>query len=200
MSDTLTMEARKCRIEEVFDPSFIELLKLVPANPYVRGLVLKLTGKMPTPESETFEQLKDWVEFNCSKRIRKSAPAKNSDEGGVIINVEFSETEYGRASYSVSRSGSEPFRIGAGEVTELIQDAITDGRGIEDVIDTIAARIKDEAWDECDPGMDNYGDYDYDDHESSDSGNGEIDFSRQEIRNVLLRFLHDQRPELADQL
>jgi hypothetical protein len=50
MSDTLTLPPpveRKCSIEEVFDPSFIELLKLVPANPYVRALILKFTGKLP---------------------------------------------------------------------------------------------------------------------------------------------------------
>ena len=35
MNDPLVLE-RKCSIEEVFEASFIELLKLVPANPYVR--------------------------------------------------------------------------------------------------------------------------------------------------------------------
>jgi len=47
MSDTLTLPPpveRKCSIEEVFDAGFIELLKLVPANPYVRALVLKFTA------------------------------------------------------------------------------------------------------------------------------------------------------------
>ena len=41
---------RKCRIEEVFDQNFIELLGLVPRNPFVRALILKLTKKMPGPE------------------------------------------------------------------------------------------------------------------------------------------------------
>lgn len=32
MSDAMTVAERQCAIEEVFDPSFIELLKLVPAT------------------------------------------------------------------------------------------------------------------------------------------------------------------------
>ena len=55
MSDTATSAApveKKCRIEEVFDSAFIELIRVVPRNPYVRALILKLTGKMPGAESE----------------------------------------------------------------------------------------------------------------------------------------------------
>ena len=65
MNDTLVIE-RKCSIEEVFEASFIELLKLVPANPYVRALILKFSGKLPPVEVETFESLKGWVECNRS--------------------------------------------------------------------------------------------------------------------------------------
>jgi hypothetical protein len=63
MSGTMTLPnpvipaERKCRIEEVFDQGFIELLRLVPRNPYIRALILKLTKKMPGPECETFEQV-----------------------------------------------------------------------------------------------------------------------------------------------
>jgi len=43
-----------------------------------------------------FDELKDWVEFNCVKRIRKaSAQAQGNDEPGISISVDFSEQEYG---------------------------------------------------------------------------------------------------------
>ena len=91
-------------------PSFIELLRLVPANPFVRALILKLTGKMPGPECETFEQVKEWVETNCEKRVRPSSSRSTRVvDDGIAISVEFSETEYGRANYSVPRSGSDEF-------------------------------------------------------------------------------------------
>jgi len=201
MNDTLTLPPpveRKCGIEEVFEASFIELLKLVPANPYVRALILKFTGKLPPPECERVDALKDWVEFNCVKRIRKTSAARQDD--GISISVDFSEQEYGRANYSVERSGSDTFQVTADELMEIIREAIADGGAISAVVDAVAARIDDHAWDECDPNLDDYGDYEYSDHDSDGADNSEIKFSREHIRNAVLRFVQERHPELAAEL
>ena len=204
MSDTATLPPpteRKCSIEEVFDASFIELLKLVPANPYVRALVLKFTGKLPPAECEQFDELKDWVEFNCVKRIRKaSAQAQGNDEPGISIEVDFSEQEYGRANYSVERSGTDTYHVPADELVEMIRDAIADGGAISAVVDAVAKHIDDDAWDECDPNLDDYGDYEYTEHDSDGADNSEIEFSREHIRNAVLRFVQERHPELAAEL
>ena len=120
---------RKCRFEDLFDVNFLELVRLVPRNPQVRALILKLTGLLPPLECETFEQLKDWVELNCEKRLKlpSSRPSRHNQEGGIVINVDFSETECGRASYSVRRYGTESFRLGAVELAEMVQTAVDDG-------------------------------------------------------------------------
>ena len=203
MSDTLTLPPpveRKCSIEEVFDAGFIELLKLVPANPYVRALVLKFTGKLPPAECELFDELKDWVEFNCVKRIRKTTASNQPRDDGISISVDFSEQEYGRAHYQVNCSGSDTFQIGAEELVTIIQDAIADGGAISAVVDAIAERINDDAWNQCDPNLDNYGDYDYSEHDSNGTDNSEIEFSREHIRNAVLRFVQERHPELAAEL
>jgi hypothetical protein len=206
MSDTLTLpppvaQERKCSIEEVFDASFIELLKLVPANPYVRALILKFSGKIPPVECELFDQLKDWVEFNCVKRIRKSpATVQSNDEPGISISVDFSEQEYGRAHYSVERSGSDTFQMSGDDLVEIIRDAIADGGAISAVVEAIAKRIDDDAWDECDPNLDDYGDYEYSEHDSDGADNSETEFSREHIRNAVLRFVQENHPELAAEL
>ena len=199
MNDPLVLE-RKCSIEEVFDASFIELLKLVPANPYVRALILKFSGKMPPAECETFESLKDWVEANCTKRVKKSSTGTNLDGGGILVNVDFSEREYGRADYSVRRSGQDEFRVGREELMGIVQETIDSGGGIGDVVETIASRIDDDAWNECDPNMDDYGDYEYNEHESSDSGDANTDYSKDEIRRNVLRFLEEHHPDLVAEL
>src|SRR5579863_1443991 len=128
MSETLTPPVApvgcKCRIEEVFDPGFIELIRLVPLNPHVRALILKLTGKMPDSECVTFEQIKEWVETNCEKKARPGQNGRRQPNDGIAVRVDFAETEYGRAAYSVRCSGSAEFRIGAGELSELIQNAV----------------------------------------------------------------------------
>lgn len=193
---------RICKIEEVFDQDFIELLRLVPRNPIVRALILKLTGKMPGPEWETFEQVKEWVETNCEKRARASSKrtARGAANDGIAINVEFSETEYGRASYSVRRSGSEEFHVSAEDLIEMVQAAIEAGEGIDEVVEAVAEKIDEDAWDRCEPSMDNYGEYDYDNQEGNDFGDSETDYSKNEIRNAVLAFIRERHPELAAEL
>ena len=203
MTATLPEPAiRKCNLEEVFDPSFIELLKLVPANPYVRALILKLTGKMPAEACESFEQLKDWIEFNCVRPVKRVLPVKavSRDEGGIIINVDFTKTEYGRCDYTVERSGSDQFRIGAEELMAIIQSAIEDGDGLDDIVEAIAGKVDEDAWGHCDPDLDNYGEYNYQEHDSTDSSDSNTDYSKTEIRSVVMQFVREHHPELAVEL
>ena len=175
-------------------------LPLKPLNPFVRAWVLKFTGKLPPEDCETFALLKDWVEFNCVKRSRPTPQNRSQTDDGIGILVHFSETEYGRANYSVDRSGEDTFQVGEEELLTLVQEAIDAGGGLGEVVDQIASRIDDDAWNECDPNLDSYGDYDYDEHDSNDSGNGEITYSRDQIRSRVLAFLQANHPDLAQQL
>jgi len=208
MSEVMTLPnpvipaERKCKFEEVFDANFVELIRLVPQNPFVRALILKLTGKMPRPECETFEQIKDWVELNCDKRTRplSSRANRRTAEGGISISVEFSEKEFGRADYSVPRWGTEEFHVSADDLIEMVQEAIDSGGDIDEVVELVAGKIDDDAWSQCEPDMDNYGDYDYSDHDSTDSSDSATEYSRDAIRNAVRTFLREQHPELAAEL
>ena len=193
---------RKCVFEEVFDANFIELIGLAPRNPHVRALILKLTGKLPPAECATFAQLKDWVEVNCEKRARPPASeqARHSREGGIVINVSFSDTEYGRADYSVQRHGREQFQIGAEDLMEMVRDAIAAGDGLDAVVEIVAGKIENDAWEECEPSMDDSGDYDYSNHDVSDTADDETRFERAEIRTAVLAFVRDRHTELAAEL
>jgi hypothetical protein len=205
MSEVMTASPpveRLCKFEEMFDAGFIELIRLVPKNPFIRALILKLSGKMPPDEVETFDQLKDWIEHHCTRRVRPmpNQGRRRNEEGGIAINVEFSETEYGRADYSVPRSGNDEFRIGAEDLIEIVNDVIEAGGSMDEVVDTIAGRIDDDAWSQCDPNMDDYGDYNYSEHESNDSSDSNTDYSREEIRAAVRVFLQEQHPELIEEL
>lgn len=206
MSEVLTapepvvLVPRKCRFEVVFDANFRELLRLVPRNPQVRAVILKLTGKLPPPECETFEQLKDWVELNCEPKFRSSANRTASREGGISINVDFSETECGRASYSVSRSGSESFRINAEDLMEMVQTAIDEGAGLDAIVEAVATKIDNDAWSQCEPSLDDSGDYDYSDHQETETSDSETSYRRNDIRTAVLAFVRERHPELAAEL
>lgn len=190
----------RCKIDEVFGGSFIELIALAPKNPVVRGLILSQTRKLPGPECETFEQIKAWVETTCDRRFRPPNETRAPSGDGIVIKVEFSETENGRAHYSVSRSGSDDFALDEDELLDMVREVIGAGGGVDAVVERIAQEIDDEAWDRCDPSLDNYGDYDYEEHDSGDSSNAEIEFSRAQVRDRLLGFLRRNHPDLLEDL
>ncbi|MEI7533965.1 MAG: hypothetical protein WCK57_06300 [Verrucomicrobiae bacterium] len=190
----------RCKIDEVFASPFIELIGLAPRNPVVRGLILSQTGRLPEPERVTFEQIKEWVETTCIKRIRPPDAPRTHAGDGFAVKVEFSETEYGRARYSVGRSGSDEFALDADELLPLIHAAIDDETGVEAVVDKIAELIDTEAWERCEPNLDDYGEYDYDEHDSNDAGNGAVEFSRTQVRDRLLGFLRERHPGLLEEL
>ena len=200
INENLPATGRRCGIDEVFASPFIELIGLAPRNPLVRGLILAQTGKMPGPERETFEQIKEWVETTCDKKLRSPNATRTSGQDVIRIPVEFSETEYGRARYSVARSGTDEFALDADELLEMVQTAIADEAGLDGVIDKIAEKIDADAWNRCDPSLDNYGEYDYDEHDSNDSGNSDTEFSRAQARDRVRAFLRDRHPELLEEL
>jgi hypothetical protein len=190
----------RCKIDEVFASPFIELIGLAPRNPVVRGLILSQTGRLPEPERVTFEQIKEWVETTCQKKIRPPNAPRSQAGDGFAVKVDFSETEHGRAHYSVGRSGSEDFALDADELLSLIHAAIDDEVGVEAVVDKIAELIDAEAWERCEPNLDDYGDYEYDDHDSNDAGNSAVEFSRTQVRDRLLVFLRERHPGLLEEL
>ena len=200
MTETVPVTGRRCGLEEVFARPFIELIGLAPRNPVVRGLILAQTGKMPGPERVTFDQIKEWVETTCAPRVGGGHQTKVPAADGISVTVEFSETENGRAYYSVDRSGSAEFALDADELVEMVQEAIEANAGLDGVIETIAGRINDNAWDRCEPDLNNYGEYEYDEHNSGDSSNANTEFSRTQIRERLREFLREQHPQLLEEL
>ncbi|KAF0179593.1 MAG: hypothetical protein FD161_1210 [Limisphaerales bacterium] len=206
MSAVLTppaLAARKCLIGQVLGPQMLALLERVPRNPQVRALVLKLAGKLPPPECETFEQVKEWIETHCEPRkVARSSPpaARRVVEEGIRLTVRFSDTEYGRADYSVRRHAREEFHLDADDLMELVRTAIENGDSLDEIVEAAARKIDDDAWELCDPSMDDTGDYDYSNHDVSDTQDCETTFDRGDLRRVILAFLRERHPELAAEL
>ena len=191
---------RRCGIEEVFANPFIELLALAPKNPIVRGLILAQTGRMPAPDCGTFEQIREWVETTCDKKMRPFNGTRAATDDGITIKVDFSETENGRAYYSVTRSGSTDFTLDAEELLTMVQATIAAGAGLEHLIKKVADQIEEDAWERCEPDLDDYGDYDYGDHDSNSTEDSEVEFSRVQLRDRLRIFLRERHPELLEAL
>jgi len=198
-AETMSVTSR-CKIDEVFPGPFIELIGLAPRNPVVRGLILSQTGKLPGPERQTFEAIKEWVEMTCDKKLRPTNATREHVGDGFAVKVEFSDTEYGRANYSVARSATDEFVLDGDEVLTIIQEAIDNQDGIDVVVNKLAELIDSDAWDRCDPSLDDCGDYEYDNHDLSDTDNSSVEFSKTQVRERLLIFLRNRHPGLLEEL
>jgi hypothetical protein len=115
---------------------------------------------------QTFDQIKAWLEAHCDKPQKSSSLCQ-----GIAIAVEFSETEYGRADYTVQRSTRGQFDLEDADLRAMVQRAIQAGKALDEVIEHIAEQIHDYAWLQCNPQFEDYGPFNYNAHESTDSGN-----------------------------
>jgi len=193
---------RKCLISHLLGPQVLALLERVPRNPQVRALVLKLAGKLPPPECETFVQVRDWIETHCEPRkaVSSRPAARRQVEEGIRLTVRFADTEYGRADYSVRRHAREEFHLDAEDLMELVRNALNNGDSLDEIVEAAARKIDDDAWELCDPSMDDTGDYDYTNHDVSSTEDSETTFDRADLRRVILAFLRERHPELAAEL
>ena len=82
----------------------------------------------------------------------------------------------------------------------MIRTAIDDGDGLDEVVEAVAGKIDEDAWGECDPSLDDSGDYDYSEHEESETGDSATECSRSDIRAAVLAFVRERHPELAAEL
>jgi hypothetical protein len=194
---------RQCLLGQVLGPQVQALLERVPRNPQVRALVLKLTGQLPPAECETFAQVKEWLELHCEPRkaATTARPARSArGEEGIRVSVSFSDTEYGRADYSVPRHAREEFHLGAEALMEFVHDALRNGDGLDEIVAAAADKIDEDAWEWCDPSLEDDGDYDYSNHDVSDSDGRETSFDRGDLRRAILAFVRERHPELAAEL
>jgi hypothetical protein len=195
--------ARKCLISHLLGPQVLALLERVPGNPQVRALVLKLAGKLPPSECETFEQVRDWIETHCEPRkaaVPSRPAARRQVEEGIRLTVRFGDTEYGRADYSVRRHAREEFHLDAEDLMELVRTAVENGDGLDEIVEAAAQKIDDDAWEVCDPSMEDDGDYDYTNHDVSSTEDCETTFDRGDLRRLILVFLRERHPELAAEM
>jgi hypothetical protein len=183
---------RKCRIESLLDANLIASLKLIPNHPTYRGLVMAKVGKMPPADALTYDQLKDWIEFNFDKKVTAAQqqmpppPAARAlrHEVAFTIQLNFTDTEYGTCNYRVPRSGSGVYEIEASDVNTWVED----GMGVDAIMAEIEQLVDGGAWD-VQVDMDEDGEYEYHNHESGDDSPTDGQWEYGESSNIRLQDL-----------
>ena len=175
-------------MEKVLSQTMVNLARSAPKNAILHGHLMCLFGRLPPPEVETYQQLRDWVEttFHQPASTAKNlcylsdqAKAPNLGSGvvrnPVIFQVHASRevTESGRCSYSrIFRSS-----ISAGITRQYLMGLIEDGNSVDDINDTILQMVEDN-FGEYDAEDGEYSEDDYNNFEADDSENGEVEIHR----------------------
>lgn len=194
---------RKSKIELMLPPGLHELAKLAPTNPTVRAGLMSLVGQLPPTEADTYEKIKDWIEFNFDKPVGletspdphplwQVAPEPTPPPNVAFqVDVEFTDTEYGRCRYSVDRTGGGLWNV----TEEQIRRALARSTTIGDAVVWLVREIRSNAWDEIDPDMDcNWEEESTDDHESSDTDNSDTSVDRDQVLNQLKAWAIEHLP------
>lgn len=192
--------ARKCQIGLVLGATIDELLKAAPENAIARAHAMSRIKQAIPDHCVTYEQIKEWIEttieFKSVAPIPSSSGRVRNRNAAFEIEVEKSETEIGRCRYSVSVSGRSNHPFTEEEVLEWVQSSIDDGETISEVLQ----KLKEDICDNADVSMDNYGDYDHDDYEASDSDNHSTDWNQSRLESRLIDWLRNNHPDKLEAL
>lgn len=204
---------RKMDLESCINPTLIQLMKVAPQNQIVHGHLMAIFGRLPPAELTTYDQIRDWCEFGfylpkwmnshmsriygrTNTQYSEARPEANRTDG-ITLPVSVEETEYGNCRYSVLARAEYDVRISANYIRPIIEEYPDD---FESVMDRIKDIFREEAGNQ-NPGADPVGDYSYDEHESSDSEDFSLNFSRHNLERELINYIRrNYGPEEAQEI
>lgn len=106
---------RRCTMAGMVGSDVAKLIKMAPNNATFRARLMAVLMELPPKEADTYEKVRDWVEFNFPKGVgltKKVAPLDVSYEGSV--------TESGRCDYSRYQSIDGTARLERKEIEDII--------------------------------------------------------------------------------
>lgn len=123
------------KMSDFFNPSAIDLIKAAPKNEQLRGFMLSKLKVMPPEELDTYDKLKEWIEWNVDKNAAKpkrekplseyaTAPATATVESiSMSIPIVRKRTIYGSARYYVQQSGRQNAELSMAQIREEANEA-----------------------------------------------------------------------------
>ena len=181
---------RRCLIGQFLGGDVVSLIKLAPNNATFRARVMAVVGEMPPKELDTFEKIKDWVEFNFPKGSlaqigTRVLPPENPP---LTIGYRADETEYGKCRFSRQISTRDTFRMTYDEVITLIRGS----DDMDDALREIGERMESHAQNS---GNREETSESTERHEVDDGSGVELDYSRSDVRGYLRRAARTVIPE-----
>lgn len=173
---------RRCLIGQFLGPDVVSLIKLAPNNATFRARVMAVVGEMPPKELDTFEKIKDWVEFTFPKDGAPQIGTRVLPPENPPLEVRYGaeETEYGRCRFSRQFNTRDTFRMTHDEVVQVIRESDDMDDAIRDIIERMESHAQNSGnreevseSTEC--------------HEVDDGSGVELDYSLSDLKGYIRR-------------
>lgn len=112
---------KRCKIEDQVSAKTISMLKVAPMNETFRATLMSELGQMPPKEAQTYEQIKDWVEYNFPKEVPVSQAPPPPIGLLTVQAVRYGHVERGRADYSRMGSWTGTIAIPGERILQLAE-------------------------------------------------------------------------------
>jgi len=207
---------RQMLLEREINPTLIKLMQVAPKNEIVQAHIMAIFGRLPPAELETYDQIKDWIEFNFQSPIWNSTQQRRmySTEGrannapetprartvdGFGIPVEAIEIELGNANYRARVRSEFTFQISADRIARVLQPRrnATEPLTFDEMVEELTQYVN-ENYSDQDPGA-QAENYQYSEHEVTDREDSNVEFSTTRVREGLENYIRtNYGPEEAE--
>jgi hypothetical protein len=180
---------RICTTEEAIPKELFWMLCKAPLNDHLRAHVLAAVGK-PVPKScQTIVDIERWIESTYIPLWGAPIKRRTTRTHGVSIEVSYSYTESGTATYTCNRSGSSEYEISGEELREMAETC--------DTFDRFRRAVSDNLRDSCeeDPPDTDSDSYEYGNEESTDQDNTSCEIHRGTLEDALREWLDEHMPD-----
>lgn len=170
----------------------VNMLKVAPNNGTLRAKLMAALGEMPPKEMDTFEKIKDWVEFNFPK---PKVEAKPSSE--IAVTVTFTEYESGRCRYRSTKKATSRIKITPADIDELIEGTGADA-GFDDLMSEVGSLVESKAQEN----VDTYEriDEDTDNHSADETETEDYEYPYSTVKNAVRAYLIREKPDIASEM
>lgn len=174
-------------------PTINSLIKSAPKNETFRAKIMAHIGEMPPKDCETYQQIKDWIEFNFPK-----APKPKANDPLATLRVRFAHTESGHCAYSRSET-----HVAQVKITPQMIDEILDNLDNECDFDDVAAEMSSKIQEVARENSQSTGEEDSvitSNEVPDDSSDEDVDYDFGSVKSALRAYIRANYPERADEL
>ncbi len=169
-------------------PIVVKMLMAAPNNGTLRAKVMAALGEMPPKEADTFEKLRDWVEFNFPK------PRRTPEKDHIMdMVVTFTERESGTCQFTREQKARAIFKILPRDIDGVLDGADTDD--FDEFMTQVASKVEELAtesvtsYEETDLSTDR--------HTADEVDREDYDYPYAALKNAVREYLKKHKPEAA---